>query len=334
MTLLNKENRFYDLQEHLELLYVVGLEDAVVDEQSALGYWGNTAYESLHRGHMDIVKPEDADDLSYLLFRKFIGISEPKTSQSSNRPIERSQSTPFVDKVQRVLASKNLITLFSQDFMEIDKQQKILKQKMQEQFGENFFHLRIPRVKGDEASYFQLLAKDCGLSQSVESVDAWHRAISALFAQKPYEKFFFYITDIESGDEDQNRNFAEVIRSLDGEFPNFYAIFVGRKKLASLVYGKDAKLSPLKDIAQKMFFEEVEEQISTQEIRQVLVDFKAQGEKLCSFLDDEVQVGWDYYSTSVLNKLFWKNIMTNENDCYAWRDEATKEVAREIFGCK
>jgi len=204
---------------------------------------------------------------------------------------------------------------------------------MQAMFKDNFHHLRIPRVKNDEAKYFELLAKDCGFSTSVQSVDAWHREVSTKLSQKPHEKLFFYITDIEHGDEVQNRNFAEVIRSLQGEFGNFYAIFVGKSKLASLVYGTDAKLSPLKDIAYKMFFEEVEDNINHQEIRQVLLGLKENGENVCAFLDDEVQVTWDYYSTSVLNTLFWKNLMVNQNDCYAWRDEATKAMAREIFGC-
>lgn len=104
--------------------------------------------------------------------------------------------------------------------------------------------------------------------------------------------------------------------------------------MASLVYGKDAKLSPLKDIAHKMFFEEVEDKINRQEIRQVLLDLKAKEENVCAFLDDEVQVIWDYYSTSVLNTLFWRNLMRNVDDYYQWRDDATKEMAREIFGCK
>jgi len=334
MTLLNKENRFYNLEEHLEVLYVVGLEDAVVDEQSALGYWGNTHYESLHKVHMDIVKPKDKNDLSYLLFKKFIGDEKPSVDKSNEpKKIEKLEDSPFLKNIQKILASKKLITLFSQDYKNIRSQQAQLKQKMQSQFKENFHHLRIPKVKHNEAKYFALLAKDCGFNASVQSVDAWHREVSTKLSQQPHEKLFFYITDIEHGDEEQNRDFAEIIRSLQGEFGNFYAIFVGKRKLASLVYGKDAKLSPLKDIAYKMFFENIEDSINLHEIRQVLLGLKAKGENVCSFLDDEVKVRWDYYSTSVLNTLFWNNLMVNVNDYYQWRDDMTKEMVREIFGC-
>ncbi|CAA6825523.1 MAG: Unknown protein [uncultured Sulfurovum sp.] len=334
MTLLNKENRFYKLEEHLDVLYVVGLQDAVVDEHSALGYWGNTQYESLHKGHMDIVKPKDKNDLSYLLFRKFMGNENLSVTKSNEaKKTEKLKETPFLKNIQTILTSKRLITLFSQDYKEIRSEQELLKQKMQAMFKENFHHLRIPRVKNNEAKYFELLAKDCAFDASVRSVDAWHREVSTKLSQKPHEKLFFYITDIEHGDEVQNRNFAELIRSLQSEFGNFYAIFVGKRKLASLVYGKDAKLSPLKDIAQKMFFEELEDNMNMQDIRQVLLDLKANGENVCAFLDDEVQVTWDYYSTSVLNTLFWRNLMVNVNDYYQWRDEMTKELAREIFGC-
>lgn len=192
MVLLNKENRFYKLEEHLDVLYVIGLQDAVVDEHSALGYWGNTQYESLHKGHMDIVKPKDANDLSYLVLKKFL-VSEtfsPKVSTKVNS-VKDIEATPFISNIQTTLMSKKLITLFSQDFKEISKQQELLKQKMQYLFKENFFHLRIPRVSHNEAKYFELLAKDCDFNSSIKSVDDWHRAVSSKLSQKGHDKLFF-----------------------------------------------------------------------------------------------------------------------------------------------
>ena len=242
-------------------------------------------------------------------------------------------STPFIDNIQKILTSKKLITLFSQDFQEIRPQQELLKQKMEHEFQENFFHLRIPRVKNSESRYFELLAKDCAFSARVKSVDDWYRELSTKLSENQHQKIFFYITDIENGDEEQNRNFAEIIRSLQSEFKNFYAILVGKEKLASLVYGKDSKLSPLKDIAQKMFFEDVKDSISLQDVRQELQALQNNGEKICDFLDDELKIRWDYYSGSVLNRLFWKNLMFNDKGYYQWRNEETKEMAKEIFGC-
>ena len=330
LTLLNKENRYYDLEEYLDVLYVVGLEDIVVDEHSALSYWGKKQYESLYKGHLDIVKPKDKNDPSYLVFRKFMGNEVLSRTKKSTKEIT---STPFIDNIQKILTSKKLITLFSQDFQEIRPQQELLKQKMEHEFQENFFHLRIPRVKNSESRYFELLAKDCAFSARVKSVDDWYRELSTKLSENQHQKIFFYITDIENGDEEQNRNFAEIIRSLQSEFKNFYAILVGKKKLASLVYGKDSKLSPLKDIAQKMFFEDVKDSISLQDVRQELQALQSNGEKICDFLDDELKIRWDYYSASVLNRLFWKNLMFNDKGYYQWRDEATKKMAKEVFGC-
>lgn len=332
---LNEEMSDINLDEYLEVQYMIGYEDEVVSVSSAKSYHQNKNVKYLPNGHIDIVKPKDREDRPYKFFKNFILGKERQVSKEVVKEYADSvEKSVFVDKVQKILESKKMITLLSQDFMEIDRQQELLIQAMQYLFKENFFHLRVPRVKNNEAKYFELLAKDCGFDDSIQSVDVWHREIVSRLKANRDKKFLFYITDIEDGDEEQNRYFAEVIKSIEDKYTNFYAIFVGRKKLASLVYGKNPMLSPLKDIAYKMFFEEVEERITKQDIRQIFVDLKANGEELCAFLDDEVQIGWDYYSTSVLNTLFWRNIMVNENDCYAWRDEATKELAREIFGCK
>jgi hypothetical protein len=332
---LNEEMSDINLDEHLKVQYMIGYEDEVVSASSAKAYHQNKNVKYLPNGHIDIVKPKDREDRPYKFFKNFIlGKEKQVTREVVKAHLNGLEKSAFVDKVQKILASKKIITLLSQDFMEIDRQQELLIQTMQSLFKENFFHLRVPRVKNNEARYFELLGKDCGFDDTIKSVDVWHREIVRSLEANRDKKFFFYITDIEDGDEEQNRYFAEVIKSIEDQSTNFYAIFVGRKKLASLVYGKNPLLSPLKDIAYKMFFEEVEERITKQDIRQILVDLKADGVELCSFLDDEVQIAWDYYSTSVLNRLFWRNILVNENDCYAWRDEATKELAREIFGCK
>ena len=85
--------------------------------------------------------------------------------------------------------------------------------------------------------------------------------------------------------------------------------------------------------SEKIFFESSSDNIDANRVREILVELKSDGEKICNFLDDELKISWDYYSGSVLNRLFWKNLMLNANGYYQWRNEATKEMAKEVFGC-
>ena len=56
--------------------YVVAAQDRVVDEESARKSWGNERVDVVvDRGHVDVVKPLDANDLSYLILRNHIARS-------------------------------------------------------------------------------------------------------------------------------------------------------------------------------------------------------------------------------------------------------------------
>jgi hypothetical protein len=55
---------------------------------------------------------------------------------------------------------------------------------------------------------------------------------------------------------------------------------------------------------------------------------------LCECLGKDWNENWCTWSyEESINTLFWKNILVNSNGKYAWRDEATKEMAKEVFGC-
>ena len=67
---LNKEVENINLEAYMDVLYVIGKYDDVVNESSAKGYWGNTKVKALPNTHTDIVKPKDSDDFSLLYFGK------------------------------------------------------------------------------------------------------------------------------------------------------------------------------------------------------------------------------------------------------------------------
>jgi predicted alpha/beta hydrolase family esterase len=327
---LNREVDHVKLEEHISVRYVVGKYDDVVNESSARGYWGNLNISSLPKGHLDIVKPENCDDLSFLVLKNFLTSTSPSPIPS---PPYREDvlNNPFVEEVTQRLKKKKLVTLFSQDSTTINEQQALVKQKLQFVYAKNFYHLRIPQNVHDELAYFSFLAKDCDFSKCVERTHEWLQSLSTKL-EKREEKLCFYITGIENGDKALNREFAEIIRALQDEYSNFYVLFVGKKRLASLVYGKDSDLSPL-NTAEKIFFDNALEHIGEEDIRQIFENLKAKGENPCAFLDDEVKVNWVYYSDSILNTLFWRGIMLKQNGMYVWRYEATKRVAKEVFAC-
>ena len=126
---------------------------------------------------------------------------------------------------------------------------------------------------------------------------------------------------------------AKTVRSLKNDHSNFYAICVGKKDLAYLVHGNH-KLSPF-NTAIELFFPISNIKISTSTIVQELNNLKDDSELLCECLADNWNESWCTWSyEKSINTLFWKNILVNKNGNYSWRDKATKEMAKEIFGCK
>jgi len=62
----------FNLAKRLPVKYVAAGLDGVVDELSAREFWGNPQLETVvDRGHIDLVKPTAASDLSFLILKNF-----------------------------------------------------------------------------------------------------------------------------------------------------------------------------------------------------------------------------------------------------------------------
>ena len=82
--------------------YIIAGTDAIVSKTSAQAFWGNTAVETVvNKGHVDLVKPEQPDDLAFTILKNFVcdevpvpdPVSEPAPTQSSViSPASESQS--------------------------------------------------------------------------------------------------------------------------------------------------------------------------------------------------------------------------------------------------
>jgi phosphoserine phosphatase/pimeloyl-ACP methyl ester carboxylesterase len=74
----------------LSVRYVVGAVDRVVSEESARSSWGNMNVDVIaDRGHVDLVKPKDASDVSYLILKKFALARAPLVTPDPVKVIQR-----------------------------------------------------------------------------------------------------------------------------------------------------------------------------------------------------------------------------------------------------
>jgi hypothetical protein len=69
---LNEDWVTMKISEALQIKYVAGLQDRVVNRSSAQLYVGNRDLETVDRGHIDIVKPTSADDDAVLILENFL----------------------------------------------------------------------------------------------------------------------------------------------------------------------------------------------------------------------------------------------------------------------
>jgi hypothetical protein len=71
--MLNEDWIHLDAQDHVEVKFVVGTQDRIVDRFSVAGFWGNPDLETITGvGHIDIVKPKNPSDLSVRIVTEFI----------------------------------------------------------------------------------------------------------------------------------------------------------------------------------------------------------------------------------------------------------------------
>jgi pimeloyl-ACP methyl ester carboxylesterase len=73
LQMLNEDWERLNVRERIRVRYVIGTQDRVVSPQSAKEYWGNKDVDTITaKGHIDIVKPTDKDDLAVLIVKKLL----------------------------------------------------------------------------------------------------------------------------------------------------------------------------------------------------------------------------------------------------------------------
>ncbi|CAA6819408.1 MAG: Unknown protein [uncultured Sulfurovum sp.] len=329
---LNKEVENIDLEKELDVLYVIGKYDDVVDESSAKGYWGNRKVKSLPNTHTDIVKPKDADDLSFIVLKNFLSSQEYDTPLKKEVESSTVTSSDFANSVYEKLNSDRLVVCYHQDHVDVAHEQECVKQRMKARFKEHFYAVEVPSFESNEANYFQALVTSTGLRCHVKSANDWKNFMKDRLSQTEARVVFFF-TNIANGNEELDVKMAQIIRNLKIDHKNFYALCVGRQNLAYLVHG-NRTMSPL-NTATELFFPMDEVKLSSNQVVQTLRALKEHQETICECLDNSWSESWSTWSYEKgINDLFWRSILINENGKYAWRNEGYKNIVHEVLGCK
>ena len=328
---LNRKNQNHRLEDFMQVRYVIGKFDEVVDEGSARSYWGHTNCDALPKGHIDIVKPENKEDISFLVFKNFILKDEIQTSTNKynkTTPSQEAQNSPFVKEVFKTLSNTkpSLMVLYYQEFTYIAKEKGYLKEFAHYKFKNNIYEISTPSAK-DKKTYFSYLAKVCAMPNTVDSDYKWRDALGTKLKSK--EPFLLLISEIDEGEKELNKLLGNAIRALQTDYSNLCVIFIGRKKLAYMVHGEN-ELSPLNG-AIELFFPNQNHHLSQDKILEILETNREDCDLLCSNID----TAWSAYpSTEVICELFWKNLLKKENGKFAWQDKETEALVKRFCGCE
>ena len=68
---LNKDWHTFKVEEKIRVKYVCGTLDEIVNEENAHHQWG-TSYDTVHKDHSSIVRPENSDALTFIIAKRFI----------------------------------------------------------------------------------------------------------------------------------------------------------------------------------------------------------------------------------------------------------------------
>jgi len=239
----------------------------------------------------------------------------------------------FLNSVEETLKVDRMLVLLSQTFTHIDNYLHNLKEILQHNFKDRYFEIYIPPFIDSQEAYVSSIAKDTGLGLSSFDFSSFYSSVKKSLKDSK-EPLVLFVHHIENGNRDLDKNFATILRNLKNEFLNIYILFVGQKELARLVYGEGV-LSPLNS-ATELFFPEEYSALDEDKIAQQFAYLaRRYREQICRLLKKDRlsrYSTWSYDDT--INELFWRNLLVKRGRFFAWRDEMTKNIAKEILLCK
>ena len=281
--------------------------------------------------------PQEIDFIWELSFYQFSHVKFSLNLKGLKQEIDKCCSNlkehrehPFVSNLIQELEREKVMVLFSQEFTNVESYYHNIKRNLKVKFNKNFYKISIPYYKS-EKKYFSSIAKSCGIKEKVKELQDWKDEMEDKLESD--EDIILFITDLEDGNEIYNRKLATTIRNLHNEYPNLFVLFIGHKKLASLVFQEEG-LSPLRSVGSRKFFPNESVTIKDEDIVFEFQVAQKQKEYLCKLLLNE-RVGYftEWSADELINHLFWKNLLVRQDKHLVWRSEEIKSLGKEVLGC-
>jgi hypothetical protein len=241
---------------------------------------------------------------------------------------------PFVTNLLEKIENERAMVLFSQEFTNIDNYYHEIKKNLEIKFDKNYYKISIPSYE-DKGKYFASIAKSCGIEENtVKELQDWKDAMQEKLENS--EDIMLFVTDLEEGKDEYNVALAITLRSLYFEYPNLFILFMGRKKLASLVL-QNGKYSPLASLVHhrnRLFFPNEKIQMEEEDIVQEFEKLLFHKSYLCELLKKEQVKRFSAWSgDELINHLFWKNLLVRREKYLLWRSEEIIKIGREVLKC-
>lgn len=157
--LLNEDWFQLEIANFVEVKYVIGSLDQIVDERSAKNYWGNLNIETIiDKGHIDIVKPCSYNDLAFLVLKKFLGDFEPpaisgklieipderkKVTSNENRRAVYQQAYALAVKMKSAIHAEDIkqVEVIAQAQNWYDRSNMSLERELRDEFRKSIHYL-------------------------------------------------------------------------------------------------------------------------------------------------------------------------------------------------
>jgi len=263
----------------------------------------------------------------------WLGVGNNAMEITNHKVKPKQIEHPFVINLLEKIENEKAMVLFYQEFTNIDDYYQAIKKSLKIKFGQKFYKIAIPSYK-DQERYFASIAKSCGIKEEVKELQDWKDKIETRL--KNSEDIMLFVTNLEEGENRYNITFSTTLGNLHDKYSNLFILFVGRKKLASLVL-QNEKYSPLASRIHhrnRLFFPNEKIEMEEEDIVQEFENIFSQKSYLCELLKKEKIKRFSAWSGDrLINHLFWKNLLVRDGKYLVWRSEEIKSLGREVLGC-
>ncbi len=273
-----------------------------------------------------ITQARDKDkNITYLIPISEVCINLDKREQRENE-------SDFIKEVFRYLELEKIVVLLSQDFTNIFSYLREIEERGKES-SDFFFHFELREKYQNQKEFISHICSIFGIDKEIRGIVELKNTIKNRLEKRRRENksIFLFIDNFDKCDKRFSKKSAQIIRDLKIE-PNFFAILIGRKELASMIYAR-GELSPLNNTKELFFPETSLEDIDI--INRQFMQLSKFQERICKYLKKEdLGIALTWHFNEVIRELFWKNLIIKKSNGFVWKSDFIKKIGMKIFECE